>query len=549
MSIPAVPTLLMVVGGIALIVGRWAASSRWYEAVWLVAILSSAGLLLFGDDGLNATSVETVWLGDPYSLTGQWLALVFGALFGVGSFGKSPSEQQTADRLGFLSFAMAGVMLVATANDLVTMGLAVEIVQFASWGLRRADRVLHQARGATSDSPDHTLWIGIVLSCCCWLGIALLANVAGATQFDQIRLILIDAYSPGIDRVAIGAGSKLGLLGIGLIVAGLGGRLGLVPWHIGVVESISRDCYWTAGCSIIARQLVGALGLGRLVGMVLVGYRDELLVLLFVLAGLTTLVSASFAALGLRSGEGRLRRSVIALLLLQGAWLTLGAMTAIADLATPEHSLAAAGGQPGALAVFLFGTAANMLVSCGVFLSLSDLSRFNQEVEFCDELLGLGRTHPAQASVLLVLLGSAIGHPPLWGFWANWLLMVAGLNVRASGVREHSTPHAGLLLLVVALVVATLLMAATVIQLARLMLLEQPLARLTSRGPSSSFVMATTCAVLLVVVGLFPARLLQALSSVRGPAINSSKEAPGGSNKGSPTAMLSPYSHQLVGLQ
>lgn len=540
MSIPAVPTLLMVVGGIALIVGRWAASSRWYEAVWFVAVLGCGGLLMAGNDGATTSDVGAIWLNDPYSVVGQWLSLVFGALFGVGSFGRSSSEQRAADQLGFLSFAMAGAMLVAGANDLVTLALAAEIVQFSAWGLRRLDRVQHQASGSALDSTNHTFWIGVALSCSFWLGIALIANVTGATQFDEIRSVLVDAYSPDADRIAIGAGSRLGLLGIGLVVAGLGGRLGLVPWHIGLVEGISNVRYWTAGCIVVSSQLVGALGLGRLTGMVLVGYRDELLVLLLTLAGLTALVAGSLTALSLRSGEGRLRRWVTSLVLLQAAWLTLGLMTAIADLATPEHSLAAAGGQPGALAVFLFGLAANLLVGCGAFLWLSYFSRTEQEVEFCDELLGLGKTHPVQASVLLVLLGSAIGHPPLWGFWANWLLMVAGLNVRASGVREHSTPHAGLLLLLLILVAATILTAATVIQLARLMLLEQPLSRQNPQGKSSSFFMAMLCAALLVVVGLFPARLLQALSSVRGPAINSSKEAPAGSNKGSATAMLLP---------
>lgn len=547
MPIPTVPTLLLAVGGMALILSRWVQASRWYEGVWLAAMLGAVWLMVTGEVSVKAVAVGevryAVWSGDSLAMAGQGLALVFGMLFGVGSFGIRSNRDRTAERLGFLSFLVAGVMLAGSSNDLVTMALSAEIVQFASWALRKIDRLENavpqrglDSNGGSPARDEACLWIGIATSSCLWLGIALLANLTASTQFDQIRQVLTDAYVPDAGRAVIGSGSKLGLLAIGLIVAGLGSRMGLVPWQIGFLESGRNVSYWTAGCVLLGGQLTGVMSLARLFGTVWVGYRDEMLVLLLVLAGLTFAVSGALAGLGLMSGEGRLRRWAMSIAMLHGAWLTVGLMAAIADLATREHSLTMAGGQSGPLPLLLFAVGASQVALAGLFLVLSHLHRDDREVEFIDELLGLARLCPVPAAALMVALASLIGQPPLWGFWSNWLLMVAGLNVRAAGGREDAIPHVGLMLLLIAASIATLITAGVVMRFARIILLEQPIARTLPRGRRAALVMACSCALALLSVGLFPARLLSLLSQVRGPATKSAPDDPTGSNRGAATA-------------
>jgi len=546
MPIPAVPTLMLAGGAMALVLGRGVQQSRWYEGIWLATLLGAAWLLIAGDvPTLSADGSRLTWSSDSFSVAGSGLALISGLLFGMGSFGIRSSSDLTASRLGSLSFLIAGVMLVGSSIDLVTMALSFEIVQFASWALRKVDRLesvpSHEVSPeptATGDRDETCLWVGIVSSCCLWLGIALLANVTASTHYDEIRRVLTDAYVPNSGRAAIGAGSKLGLLAIGLIVAGLGGRLGLVPWQIAFRESGRNVGYWTAGCVLVEGQLAAILALARLCGTVWAGYRDELLILLLVLAGLTFVVSGALSGLGLLSGEGRLRRWAISIPMLHGAWLTVGLLSATADLASPEQSLATAG-QPGALAILLFSCGAGMLGLTGLFVLLDHLSRDNRDVEFIDELLGLGRLRPGTAGPLMVVLASLIGQPPLWGFWSNWLLLVAGLNVRAEAGRDDSAPHAGMLLLLVLATIATLMTAGVVIRFARVIFLEQPISRTLPQGRRAALVTGLCCAVLLLVVGLYPARILGILSQVRGP-IHKSIDEPAGSSRGSATAVVEP---------
>ena len=545
MPLPLPPTILLAVGGLLLVAGRWVRDARWCAVAWVAGWLYAAFLLATSGflpmDSAARAALRSVWAADELAVVGQGLALAFGLMFGVGSFGMM-SRGGAAERLGFLSFLVAGVMLVTAANDAISLALSLEIVQFASHALRRTGRADETRPAPTDrterDSPrgETCLWLGIIASICVWLGIALGAGVWASTQFEEVRMVLAQAYSPGPGRVAIGAGSKLGLLAIGLIVTGLSCRIGLVPWQAVFVETVRGCGYWTGGCVLLGGQLAGVMGLARLCGTVWIGFGSELTVLLIVLSGATFVVAGGLAARGLAVGEGTLRRWLIAFVMLHGAWLLVGVIAATADLAAPENSLAAAAGQPGALAILLFSTGASLVGLSGLFLLLSHLRRGDREVEYLDELLGLGRLAPAAAISLMIVLASLIGHPPLWGCWGQWLLVVAGFNVRAAVGASNVLPNHGVIVLLLVGTLATLLMAAVVIRFARVMFLEEPVSRALPQGGRALLGVGLFAALVLVGLGLFPSRLLGRLSGVREIRPVAPQDLPAGTKAGSATA-------------
>ena len=318
MPLPLPPTILLAVGGLLLVAGPWVRDARWSAVAWLAGWLCASYLLAMSGlapmDAAARMALRSVWAADELAVTGQWLALSFGLMFGVGSLGMASRGGGSAERFGFLSFLVAGVMLVTAANDAISLALSLEIVQFASHALRRMGRVdeshstSRNVDSANSPRGETCLWLGIVASICVWLGIALGASVTASTQFDEMRMVLAQAYSPGPGRVAIGAGSKLGLLAIGLIVTGLSCRIGLIPWQTIAIETVRGCGYWTSGCVLIGGQLAGVMALARLCGTVWIGFTSEVMVLLIVLSGATFVVSGAFAARGLAIGEGTLRR-------------------------------------------------------------------------------------------------------------------------------------------------------------------------------------------------------------------------------------------------
>ena len=546
MSLPLPPTILLAVGGLLLVVGSWVRDARWCAVVWLTAWFYAAYMLatsgLAPMDSAARMALRSVWSADEMAVVGQGLALAFGLMFGDGSLGMTSRGGGSAERFGFLSFLVAGVMLVTAANDAISLALSLEIVQFASHALRRMGRV-DESRSVSGNvdsvnSPrsEACLWLGIVASICVWLGIALGASVTASTQFDEIRMVLAQAYSPGPGRVAIGAGSKLGLLAIGLIVTGLSCRVGTVPWQTVFVETVRGCGYWTSGCVLIGGQLAGVMALARLCGTVWIGFTSELIVLLIVLSGATFVVAGAFAARGLAVGEGTLRRWLTAFAMLHGAWLLVGVIAATADLAAPENSLAAATGQPSALSVLLFSIGASLFGLSGLFLLLSHLARGDREIEYLDELLGLGQLAPAAAVSLMIVLASLIGHPPLWGCWGQWLLLVAGLNVRAAVGVSNILPHHGVIALLLVATLSTLLMAAVVIRFARTIFLEEPVSRTLPQGGRASLCVGLFAAMTLVALGLFPSRLLVPLSGEHEPRPVVPQELPAGKKAGTATA-------------
>ena len=543
MPIPSAPTMLLAVGGMALLLSRWLPTSKWYEKVWLTAILGACWLIFADDWNRDPQTLQGItpgWIADSLAQAGQCLALLTGALYGLGSLGIASPRERTAERFGFLSLQIAGAMLVACANDLISLALSLEIVQFASWGQRQRrraeswDEPQNRNLGQSGAADEIPLWLGIVPSCCLWLGIAFCASLTASTQFDDIRRVLADAYGLHGSRATIGTGSKLGLLVIGLMIAGLGSRIGLVPWQVGLIESSRQLDYWSAGCLQSIGQLTGILALTRLCGSVWVGYRDEVLLLLLVTAGMTSLVVAGLASLDLRNGEGRLRRWTSSVVMLQGAWLTISLIAVTADLASPEQQLISVSSSP--LGILIFALAASQVAMTGLFLMLSYLARDGRDIEFIDELLGLVRLRPLAAITLVVILASLVSQPPLWGFWANLLLLMAGLNVPAVSGREIPTSHAGLIALLIAVMTASLIMTLVVLRIVRVLLLEQPISRTMPQGKRTALWASYFCAAALVAVGFCPGAVVKVVSRVRFPEFRGTPDVPTGSSRGSATA-------------
>lgn len=547
MSIPPAPTLLLALGGTTLLLSRWVQTSRWFEGAWLAGTAGAFWLVVTQDSTVDAShAASQLWTTDSLAQAGQCLALLTGTLFGTGSFGISSPRERTAERLGFLSLIVAGVLLVSSATDLISLVLSLEIVQFASWGLHRSDRTessdLAHDHGASSDADagpngasEFRLWDGIISSCCVWMGIAFLTALTAATRYQEIRMVLADAYVPN-SRPMIGSGSNLGMLAIGLIVAGIGSRIGLVPWQTGLIESGRHVRYWSAGCIQSLGLLSGFLALTRLCGTVWVGFRNEIIVILLVTAGLTGLVSAGLAGLGLRNGEGRLRRWTTSILMLQSAWLSVGVIAVASGLAVPDLRTVGASQEPGALKVLVFAIAAGQVAIAGLFLTLSYLERDGRNVEFVEELMGLGSLRPTAAVTLIVILASLAGQPLLWGFWAHWWLLMSGLNVPAVVGREIPTSHPGLIVLLITNLVATLPLMAVVLRFVRVLLLEQPISRTLPQGKRAALFVSCGCGLLLIAVGICPAVAFNATSRVELPDFKRTQDPPTGSTRGTATA-------------
>jgi NADH:ubiquinone oxidoreductase subunit 2 (subunit N) len=520
MPLPLPPTIFLAVGGLLLVGGRWLRDVRWVVMVWLIAWVSAAYLLVAHQLGpiavVKDVTAREVFQSDFLATAGASLALVIGLLFAIGWLDQSQRSETAHERFGFLSFLIAGVMLSVSANDAITLALSFEIVQFAMFVLRHgaftdaASSSVEATDPAMAPRESTLFWLNVVSSLLIWLGFGLLTSLTGTNQFEEMRMVLAQAYRPGPGRIAIGAGSKLGLLAIGLVVMGIAARVGLTPWRATLSNQLSGVRYGTSGCLIVNSQLAGTFALARLCGTVWSGFSGELIVLLIVLSLTTFAVAGALSARMLISGEGRLRRWVVALTMLQSSWLLIGVIAMTSELAGPESSLAAATGQPETASILIFAAGASLIGLSGLFLLLNHLRRDNRDVEYVEELIGLSQLAPLTATALLVILASLVGHPPLWGCAGKCLLLLIGFNSRtivASGLTSV-LPHQGVIVLLIGAVASSLMAAAVVVQCARVLFFEPPLSRAMPAGGRGSLIAGLIVAAIVIAGGLLPSRWL-----------------------------------------
>lgn len=574
MPIPASPTILLAVASVALLCGRsLPVRLNWIPSYgFLIAGLLAAYFLVREPvvtwDAAGALPLST-WNNDGFALSEQWIVLAFGVLFGF-SILDSPLHRSDSSRLGgFLLFAVAGMMLVAASNDFLTLGLSLEIVNLAIMALsrQRDPRPDNRPRAAGRNKPtgetlpiekldrevdtNHCLpsgdspnkppvaafyanpWFHWLPSAWMWLGIALLSNATATTNFDRIRLILIEAYDPGDHQTAIGAPSKLILLASGLIAMGLFAQMALVPFHLGQFATLRRQSNWTSLFVQMASQFTGAIALTRLFGYLFVGLSQALLVLTIVVTLATFALCAVMGLRGLSPGTQSMRDLVCSLILLQAGWLAVGPMIVAIEL---DHSALRWGAfphQPESVAIVLFGQVASLLAGCGAYSALSYLARTDRRIEFLEDVKGLARYSPVTSIALLAPLASVCAVPWTAGFWARWMLMLAGHNVHVKSTSSILTPHYGIRMSILAGVLATVAFVAPVLRLAREMFLESPLAKQAPTGGRGPLAVSLITATASLLIGVSPHLVIGPLKFIQSPRTVSPHDPERGSGRNS----------------
>src|SRR4249919_4404561 len=115
-------------------------------------------------------------------------------------------------------FATAGMILMATATDLLVIFLALEVMSLAVYVLT----------GIRRDSPASTeaafkyFLLGAFASAFFLYGIAFTYGLTGSTRLDRIGSVI----------AAQGAGSPLAMVAVGLLLVGFAFKVSAVPFHM-----------------------------------------------------------------------------------------------------------------------------------------------------------------------------------------------------------------------------------------------------------------------------------------------------------------------------
>ncbi len=300
------------------------------------------------------------------------------------------------DRFEFpvlLVLATLGMLLMISANDLISLYLSLELQSLALYVVAAINR--DSVRSTEAGLKYFVL--GALSSGMLLYGMSLVYGFTGHTGFDEIAAALT------------AEGRSLGLVfGLVFILAGLAFKISAVPFHMwtpDVYEGAPTPvtAFFAAGPKIAAISILVRIVINAFEPVV----ADWQQIVVFI--SIASMLLGSFAAIGQRN----IKRLM--------AYSSIGHMGyALVGLA--------AGSMAGVRGVILY-MLIYMVMTLGTFACILAMRRREGEhVEGIDDLAGLSQTNPFMATVLTILMFSLAGIPPLAGFFGKYFVFVAAIE-------------------------------------------------------------------------------------------------------------------------
>lgn len=299
-------------------------------------------------------------------------------------------------------FATAGMMLVASAADLITLFVALELVTISFYVLVACQR----DKIASLEAGTKYLVVGALSTGFLVYGIAFLFGTVGSTSLAALEIHLAkDVLSPGL------------LLALALILAGLGFKLAAVPFHVWAPDVYEGAPTPVSALLAVASKAAGLVAVMRLFLFNGFNHPDVYPITESALAlmGALSVILGSTAALTVRKLKRLLGYSSIA----NGGFMLLGL-----------SCLSYRGVEAVALYLCVY-----CLATVLIFFILSKLGPALGG-EDLTHISGLYHRSPLAAGALLVAFVSLAGIPPLVGFLGK-LGIIAALWERGDYMLDH----------------------------------------------------------------------------------------------------------------
>jgi NADH-quinone oxidoreductase subunit N len=295
-------------------------------------------------------------------------------------------------------FMLLGISVMTSANNFLVIYLGLELMSLSLYALA----ALRRDHPVATEAAMKYFVLGALASGFLLYGLSMMYGATGSLEIPKV-----------FEQIATGRINKEVLIfGTVFVVAGLGFKLGAVPFHMWVpdvyqgaptsVTLLIGGAPKFAAFAITIRLLVeGMLGLA-------VDWQQMLIVM-----AVGSLVVGNVAAIAQTNLKRMLAYSTIA----QMGFILLGLSAGVVS----GNTLSAGNAYSSAM----FYVVTYVLTTLGTFGLIMFLSRQGFESEQIDDLAGLGRRCPWAAGVMTVFMFSLAGVPPMVGFYAKLAILQA----------------------------------------------------------------------------------------------------------------------------
>jgi NADH-quinone oxidoreductase subunit N len=325
-------------------------------------------------------------------------------------------EGERSESIALILFSTAGILLVASANDLILLFLALELVSIPTYiliGLSRRSMAAQEATGKY-------FFLGAFAAALNLYGFSFLYGATGtmrlfggAEQGGSIYLFLTKSG---------GLHDSLALLGMLLSLAGLTFKIAAVPLYFYVADVYQGAASPVAGLLGFVPKFAGFIAIIRLLSLYGWAYGEAMFWLLWVLAAATMFVGNTLALM-----QHNVKRMLAYSSIAHSGYML------VAIVAGPgrQGAMDASPMQNG-LSAAMFYMAVYGVMNLGAFAALAYFRKSGPDgedsVETLQDLAGLARRHRWACLALAVCVLGLMGFPLTGGFLGKVYVFSAGLS-------------------------------------------------------------------------------------------------------------------------
>ncbi len=366
---------------------------------------------------------------------------------------------------------LLGQMIMISGNSLLVIYLGLELMSLSLYALV----ALRRDHTMSTEASMKYFVLGALASGFMLYGMSMIYGATGSLDLGKIA----QAISAGnLNKMVL-------VLGLVFIVSGLAFKLSAAPFHMwapdvyhGAPTSVTLligGAPKLAAFAIVMRVLVE--GLGALAA----DWQQMMMVMAVV-----SLVVGNLSAIAQTNIKRMLAYSTISHM----GFMLLGLLSGVFAGSTIESAT-------NAYSSSMFYAITYVLTTLGSFALILLLTRNGFEADNIDDFKGLNQRSPWFAAVMMILLLSLAGVPPMVGFYAKLAVLQAALA-------------AGYLWLVVFAVMASLVGAYYYLRVVKVMYFDEPVDTAPIEAPGSLRAMLSLNGVAVVMLGVLPGPLMAA---------------------------------------
>ena len=406
-STPIVLMIILGVTGMAIpvinVIRKEKGSSTFYGTIAFAALIISIGFVAyqFYSDSIAPAAIFSadVLVDDAFGSFFAIAMLIVSIITVVGSFSYMKNRANPAVYFSLILLATIGMVLIAFSTDLVMLFVGWELMSIPTYILAG----FNKKNPISNEAAIKYFLFGAMSSAIIIYGMSIAYGIAGSTNIGEV----IQAFAV-LDAEML----PLGLLAVGMLIAGFGFKMGLVPFHMWLPDTYEGSPPPITALLAAGTKKAGFAAALRIIILGTIALNLDWTLALGVIA-IMTMTVGNIAAIMQKNLTRMLAYSSIG----HAGYILIGISIA------PFSGLG--------LQASLFHILNHAVMKGAAFIAVAGIVTA-LAVTHLDKIKGLGRRMPITALGLVISLLALAGVPPLSGFWSKLMLFGAAIDAGSS---------------------------------------------------------------------------------------------------------------------